>query len=137
MKTSTAFSYAFIFLCIFQSVSADNEKLDTGDLTRQNFPKDFLFGTATSAYQVEGMADKAGRGPSIWDAYVKVPGNIAENATGDVSVDQYHRYKDDIDLMVKLNMDAYRFSISWSRIFPSIIYFLSIHSNSDFIDVFI
>ncbi|KAL3570781.1 hypothetical protein D5086_028030 [Populus alba] len=60
---------------------------------RQGFPKGFVFGTATSAYQVEGMADKDGRGPSIWDAFVKIPGIVANNATGEVSVDQYHRYK--------------------------------------------
>ncbi|KAJ4717309.1 putative Beta-glucosidase [Melia azedarach] len=66
------------------------------------------------------MSNKGGRGPSIWDPFVHTPGNIAGNATADLAVDQYHRYKDDIDLMVKLNFDAYRFSISWSRIFPSI-----------------
>uniref|UniRef100_A0A2N9GKE1 Beta-glucosidase n=1 Tax=Fagus sylvatica TaxID=28930 RepID=A0A2N9GKE1_FAGSY len=80
--------------------------LDTGGLSREKFPKGFVFGTATSAYQVEGMAHKAGR-------------IVANNATGDVSVDQYHRYKEDVDIMAKLNFDAYRFSISWSRIFPN------------------
>ncbi|KAI3965624.1 hypothetical protein MKX01_010581 [Papaver californicum] len=78
----------------------------------------FDTGTATSAYQVEGMAKKDGRGPSIWDAFVAIPGNIANNATADVAVDQYHRYKEDVDIMKHLNFDAYRFSISWSRIFP-------------------
>ncbi|RZC82420.1 hypothetical protein C5167_045204 [Papaver somniferum] len=95
-----------------------SDQLDTGGLSRESFPKDFVFGTATSAYQVEGMADKDGRGPSIWDAYVKIPGKIANNATGDVAVDQYHHYKEDVDILKKLNFDAYRFSISWSRIFP-------------------
>ncbi|KAL2899529.1 Beta-glucosidase 44 [Bienertia sinuspersici] len=94
-------------------------KFDTGGLSRKSFPKGFVFGTATSAYQVEGMADKDGRGPSIWDEFVKKPGIVANNATGEVSVDQYHRYKEDIDIMANLNMDAYRFSISWSRIFPN------------------
>ncbi|XP_017237872.1 beta-glucosidase 44-like [Daucus carota subsp. sativus] len=88
-------------------------------LSRESFPKGFLFGTATSAYQVEGMASKEGRGPSIWDVFIKTPGLEPNNATGEVSVDQYHRYKEDIDLMKKLNFDAYRFSISWSRIFPN------------------
>ncbi|XP_030532577.1 beta-glucosidase 44-like [Rhodamnia argentea] len=91
---------------------------DTGGLSRSAFPKGFVWGTATSAYQVEGMADKEGRGPSIWDVFIKTPGIVANNATGEVSVDQYHRYKGDVDLMAKLNFDAYRFSISWSRIFP-------------------
>ncbi|XP_077243951.1 beta-glucosidase 44-like isoform X1 [Tasmannia lanceolata] len=96
----------------------ESTRVDTGGLSRASFPKDFLFGTATSAYQVEGMAKKDGRGPSIWDAFVKIPGKIAKNGTGDVSVDEYHRYKEDVDIMAKMNFDAYRFSISWSRIFP-------------------
>ncbi|KAH7575770.1 hypothetical protein ACOSP7_004292 [Xanthoceras sorbifolium] len=76
------------------STCADEcKRFDTAGLSRKNFPEGFIFGTATSAYQVEGMADKDGRGPSIWDAYVKVPGNIAKNATADVTVDQYHHYK--------------------------------------------
>ncbi|EFJ24735.1 hypothetical protein SELMODRAFT_149851 [Selaginella moellendorffii] len=88
------------------------------NLSRASFPKGFTFGTATSAYQVEGAAKKYGRGPSIWDVFIRTPGRVQENATGDVAVDEYHRYKEDIDLMADLNMDAYRFSISWSRIFP-------------------
>lgn len=64
------------------------------------------------------MALKDGRGPSIWDAFVKIPGEIANNATADISVDEYHRYKEDVGIMKKMNFDAYRFSISWSRIFP-------------------
>ncbi|KAJ0098781.1 hypothetical protein Patl1_21336 [Pistacia atlantica] len=97
---------------------ACNDGFDTGGMTRKSFPDGFIFGTATSAYQVEGMASKDGRGPSIWDVYVHQPGHIAKNATGEVAVDQYHRYNEDIDLMKKLNFEAYRFSISWSRIFP-------------------
>ncbi|WOK97652.1 hypothetical protein Cni_G06360 [Canna indica] len=65
------------------------------------------------------MALKGGRGPSIWDQFVRVPGMIPNNATADVSVDEYHHYKEDIDIMKKYNFDAYRFSISWSRIFPN------------------
>ncbi|CAN6292177.1 unnamed protein product [Urochloa humidicola] len=89
-----------------------------GGLSRASFPKGFVFGTATSAYQVEGAASTNGRGPSIWDAFAHIPGKITGNQNGDVAVDQYHRYKEDIDLMKSLNFDAYRFSISWSRIFP-------------------
>ncbi|KAK6921262.1 Glycoside hydrolase family 1 [Dillenia turbinata] len=96
----------------------NGKKLETGGLSRNSFPKGFVFGTATSAYQVEGMADKDGRGPSIWDIFIQKPGIVANNGTGEVSVDQYHHYKGDIDLMQSLNFDAYRFSISWSRIFP-------------------
>ncbi|CAO2198347.1 unnamed protein product [Urochloa humidicola] len=91
----------------------------TGGLSRRSFPKGFVFGTAASAYQVEGMALKDGRGPSIWDAFVKIPGEIANNATADVTVDEYHRYKEDVKIMKTMGFDAYRFSISWSRIFPN------------------
>ncbi|EOY04022.1 B-S glucosidase 44 [Theobroma cacao] len=128
MKAPFLLCCAFtVILCIASAADQHNEAtvatakaadLDTGGLSRESFPKGFVFGTATSAYQVEGMANKDGRGPSIWDAYVKVPGHIANNDTADVAVDQYHHYKEDIDLMAKFNFDAYRFSISWSRIFP-------------------
>ncbi|XP_039031403.1 beta-glucosidase 44-like [Hibiscus syriacus] len=93
-------------------------KFDTGGLSREAFPKGFLFGTAASAFQVEGVTHGDGRGPSIWDVFIKTPGIVANNGNADVTVDQYHRYKEDVDLMVKLNFDAYRFSISWTRIFP-------------------
>ncbi|KAL6598435.1 hypothetical protein ACP70R_046134 [Stipagrostis hirtigluma subsp. patula] len=89
-----------------------------GGLSRAAFPEGFVFGTATSAYQVEGMANAGGRGPSVWDAFAHTPGNIAGNQNGDVAVDQYHHYKEDVDLMKRFRFDAYRFSISWSRIFP-------------------
>ncbi|AQK89878.1 Beta-glucosidase 44 [Zea mays] len=65
------------------------------------------------------MAHKDGRGPSIWDAFIKIPGEIANNATADVTVDEYHRYKEDVNIMKNMGFDAYRFSISWSRIFPN------------------
>ncbi|WCJ42034.1 beta glucosidase 43 [Euphorbia peplus] len=113
-----------LLLCVV-CVAANEEKwrekkkieLDTGGLSRESFPVGFVFGTATSAYQVEGMADKDGRGPSIWDEFVKTLGAVANNATAEVAVDQYHRYKEDVDIMQRMNFDAYRFSISWSRIF--------------------
>ncbi|XP_059303406.1 beta-glucosidase 44-like [Lycium ferocissimum] len=100
-------------------VSPEKVLFDTAGLSRESFPKGFIFGTATSAYQVEGAASTEGRGPSIWDTFIKRPGVEPNNANGEVSVDQYHRYKEDIDLMAKLNFEAYRFSISWSRIFPN------------------
>uniref|UniRef100_A0A6N2KAI8 Beta-glucosidase n=1 Tax=Salix viminalis TaxID=40686 RepID=A0A6N2KAI8_SALVM len=100
------------------SEQPETVRFETAGELRHSFPKGFVFGTATSAYQVEGMADKDGRGPSIWDEFVKIPGIVANNATGEVAVDQYHRYKEDVDIMKMLNFDAYRFSISWSRIFP-------------------
>ncbi|XP_006664007.1 beta-glucosidase 38 [Oryza brachyantha] len=89
------------------------------DLTRASFPLGFVFGTASSAYQVEGNALKYGRGPCIWDTFLLHPGKTPDNATANVTVDEYHRYMDDVDNMVRVGFDAYRFSISWSRIFPS------------------
>ncbi|CAM8965918.1 unnamed protein product [Rhodiola kirilowii] len=96
----------------------DAESLFSKQLSLSDFPPDFLFGVATSAYQVEGAHDEGGRGPSIWDAFTRKKGNICDGSNGDVAVDQYHKYKDDVDLMAKLGFQAYRFSISWSRIFP-------------------
>ncbi len=82
------------------------------------FPDSFLWGCATASYQVEGAAKEDGRGPSIWDTFSHTPGHIAMDHTGDVSVDQYHRFRDDIQLMQWLGLKAYRFSVSWSRVFP-------------------
>ncbi|KAM0947212.1 putative beta-glucosidase [Dioscorea sansibarensis] len=88
------------------------------DFSRTDFPHGFVFGVATSAYQVEGARNEGGRGDSIWDVFCETKGNIKDGKNGDVAVDQYHRYKEDVELMSKLGFDAYRFSISWSRIFP-------------------
>jgi beta-glucosidase len=82
------------------------------------FPKGFLWGTATAAYQIEGAVHADGRGPSIWDTFAHAPGKISNNDTGDVAADHYHRYKDDVRSMQALGMAAYRFSIAWPRIFP-------------------
>ncbi|XP_002992345.2 beta-glucosidase 6 isoform X1 [Selaginella moellendorffii] len=87
-------------------------------LSRRDFPPGFHFGTAASSYQYEGAATTGGRKASIWDEFAKIPGKIVDSTSGDVAIDQYHRFEDDIDLMVDLGTDAYRFSISWSRIFP-------------------
>lgn len=83
-----------------------------------NFPADFIFGTATSSYQIEGAWDKDGKGESIWDRFSHQKGNILNGDTGDKACDHYNRFKEDIALMKELNLDAYRFSISWPRIFP-------------------
>ncbi|CAM6065645.1 unnamed protein product [Sphagnum tenellum] len=85
---------------------------------RSHFPDSFVFGAATAAYQVEGAASEGGRKPSIWDTFSHTPGKISDGTNGDVACDQYHKYQEDIDLMARLNLNAYRFSISWSRIFP-------------------
>jgi beta-glucosidase len=82
------------------------------------FPKDFLWGTATAAYQVEGAVEEDGRGPSIWDAFSHTTGKVLHGDTGDIACDQYHRLEGDLDLMSELGIRAYRFSVAWPRILP-------------------
>jgi len=82
------------------------------------FEKNFIFGLATSSYQIEGAATEDGRSPSIWDTFCKTPGKVYEGHTGDVACDHYHRYKEDVGILKEIGVNAYRFSISWSRIFP-------------------
>jgi beta-glucosidase len=82
------------------------------------FPEGFVWGAATAAYQVEGAAFEDGKGESIWDVFSHVPGNVEDDANGDVACDQYHRYPDDIKIMQELNLQVYRFSLSWPRIYP-------------------
>lgn len=82
------------------------------------FPKSFWWGAATAAYQLEGAAATDGRAPSIWDTFSHTPGNVRNGDTGDVACDHYHRYKDDIRLMVDLGVKHYRLSTSWSRVLP-------------------
>lgn len=84
----------------------------------REFPKGFLWGSATASYQVEGAFDEDGRGPSIWDTFSHTPGKVVNNATGDVADDHYHRYKEDVQLMKSLGVKSYRFSIAWPRVFP-------------------
>lgn len=82
------------------------------------FNKDFLWGSASAAYQIEGAAFTDGKGLSIWDEYSKVPGNTFKDTTGEVAIDFYHKYKEDILLMKEMGLKSYRFSISWPRIMP-------------------
>lgn len=82
------------------------------------FPNDFLWGVATSAYQIEGASNEDGKGPSIWDAFVTIPGKIKNAETGNMACDHYHRFEEDVQLMKNMGVKAYRFSISWSRIMP-------------------
>jgi beta-glucosidase len=88
------------------------------DIASARFPKDFLWGMATSAYQVEGAWNADGKGESIWDRTAHTPGKIRDGSTADVSCDQYHRYKEDIAILKRLNQKSYRFSTSWARILP-------------------
>ncbi|KAL5727187.1 beta-glucosidase [Ranunculus cassubicifolius] len=96
------------------------DPLPSSEISRNNFPKNFTFGSASAAYQFEGGYNEDGRGPSIWDAYThNHPERIADGSNGDVAVDHYHRYKEDVALMKDVGLDAYRFSISWTRILPN------------------
>ncbi|MEV6582288.1 GH1 family beta-glucosidase [Streptomyces sp. NPDC051582] len=85
----------------------------------RTFPPDFLWGTATAAYQIEGAAREGGRTPSIWDTFSHTPGKVFAGHTGDVAVDHYHRFPEDVRLMSELGLGAYRFSVSWSRVQPT------------------
>ncbi|CAH8305340.1 unnamed protein product [Eruca vesicaria subsp. sativa] len=105
----------FVFLILaFTKVSSS---LEEEGYSRNDFPPGFVFGSGTSAYQVEGAAEEDGRTRSIWDVFAH--SGHSGGATGDVACDQYHKYKEDVKLMVDIGLDAYRFSISWSRLLPS------------------
>ncbi|CAJ2629133.1 unnamed protein product [Trifolium pratense] len=85
--------------------------------SRSDFPADFVFGSGTSAYQVEGAAYEDGRTASIWDTFAH--DGFVHGENGDVACDGYNKYKEDMQLMVETGLDAYRFSISWSRLIPN------------------
>ncbi len=85
----------------------------------RKFPDGFLWGSATASYQVEGAVHEDGRGPSVWDTFSHTPGKTHNGDTGDVADDFYHRYNEDIVLMKTLGLKAFRFSVAWSRIFPT------------------
>jgi beta-glucosidase len=88
-------------------------------LTTYQFPDNFLWGAATASYQIEGAALTDGKGESIWDRFSHTPGKIEDQSNGDIACDHYHRYKEDIALMQRLGLQAYRFSTSWPRVLPS------------------
>jgi beta-glucosidase len=83
-----------------------------------SFPKSFIWGVAAAAYQIEGAADKDGKGLSVWDVFCKKPGAVWNGHTGNVACDHYHRYKEDIKIMKQLGVQAYRLSLSWPRLMP-------------------
>ncbi len=96
----------------FNPIISNNKKELKG------FPPGFTWGVATSAYQIEGAAKKDGRGESIWDRFTSTSGKIKNGSSGDIACDHYHRFEEDIELLKQLGVNAYRFSISWPRIFP-------------------
>jgi beta-glucosidase len=89
-----------------------------GENMDYTFPSNFLWGTATAAYQIEGAWNEDGKGESIWDRFAHTPGKVTNGDTGDVACDHYHRFRDDVALMRDLGLKAYRFSTSWPRVLP-------------------
>ncbi|XP_057991141.1 beta-glucosidase 13-like [Hevea brasiliensis] len=107
-------------LALSQPATADCNNGVPDNFNRSYFPDDFIFGTATSAYQVEGEANTTGRGPSVWDIFThESPERIKDHSNGDVAVDFYNRYKEDIQNVKDMGFDAFRLSISWPRVIPS------------------
>ncbi len=88
-------------------------------MTGRTFPEQFVWGTATASYQIEGAVREDGRGPSIWDTFSHTPGRTYNGDTGDVACDHYHRWRDDVQLMRDLGVNAYRFSVAWPRVRPN------------------
>src|SRR5262245_50368481 len=114
---TAAISLPAISLVAGASTSTSDQTSSQPSNTR-TFPKGFYWGTATASYQIEGAWNEDGKGPSIWDTYAHTPGKIKNGDTGDIANDHYHRYKEDVALMKSIGASAYRFSISWPRIFP-------------------
>ena len=86
--------------------------------TFKRFPKDFLWGAATSAYQIEGAWQADGKGPSIWDVFAHQKDRVVNGENGDVAADHYHRWREDVGIMADMGLKAYRFSIAWTRVLP-------------------
>lgn len=102
----------------FRSATPGQRYHEMDEPSEFGFPKDFIWGAATSAYQIEGAWNEDGRGPSVWDAFCRQPGRVWQGQTGDVAADHYHRWSEDVALMAQLGLGAYRFSISWPRVLP-------------------
>lgn len=108
-----------ILLNLFSSCELGGAEHVYSLFNRTIFPKDFVFGVASASYQYEGAWNEDGKGPSVWDTFThEFPDKIANRSNGDVALDFYHRYKDDVKLLDYIGMDGFRFSISWSRVLP-------------------
>jgi beta-glucosidase len=92
--------------------------MSTMTVSRDRFPKDFKWGVATSSFQIEGAHDRDGKGPSIWDTFCAVDGKIADASNGHVACEHYERWPEDVELITRLGVNAYRFSMSWPRVQP-------------------
>nr|DAD38078.1 TPA_asm: hypothetical protein HUJ06_008719 [Nelumbo nucifera] len=110
-------SSLFLLLNLALAVASLSDQT-SARFSRDDFPSHFVFGAGTSAYQVEGAALEEGRTPSIWDTFAH-SGKMKDKNNGDIACDGYHKYKEDVQLMVDTGLDAYRFSISWSRLIPN------------------
>ena len=97
--------------CIQKEVSMNHTE-------KYKFPSDFVWGAATSSYQIEGAVNEDGKGAHIWDIYTREDGHVFGNHTGEIACDHYHRFREDVKLMKEMGLHAYRFSIDWSRVLP-------------------
>ncbi|XP_024466757.2 cyanogenic beta-glucosidase isoform X1 [Populus trichocarpa] len=113
-------SFASAKLLMPNNIMDLNVPFATNSFNRKSFPSDFIFGTASSSYQYEGDANESCRGRSIWDTFTQeFPERIADGSNGEMGIDFYHRYQSDLQTVKDMNMDSFRFSISWSRVIPS------------------
>ncbi|KAG8364971.1 hypothetical protein BUALT_Bualt18G0054000 [Buddleja alternifolia] len=116
--TSSCISSSFLII-LLSSISTVKSSVEQNiDIKRSDFPHGFLFGAATSAYQIEGAFHEDGKSLNNWDVFCRIKGSIANGENGDIADDHYHRYMEDIEIMHSLGLSAYRFSISWSRVLP-------------------
>ena len=115
--SAAVFASAGALPALAQAPAANSETAGQTAEAR-SFPKGYRWGVATAAYQIEGAWNEDSKGPSIWDTYAHTPGKIKNGDTGDIGIDLYHRYKEDVQVMKDMGVNAYRFSISWPRIFP-------------------